>query len=692
MSLCESLPRPAVNLRNARLSIVHALLSRPIANAAKAALAALCTACGGGGSDGPSITPPTTNNGSFVLLLSAPTLTLAPGASQTLVVTVARTGNFTGAVSLTAAPIPAGVTATFQPVTIAAGATTSTLTIAASTTSPAGTTAVTIGGTGTGVSNTSVGLQFTVAVPPPSNALFTISPSITSFVAPPSGVLTHIPTIAVARNAGYTGAVTFSVTGLPTLVAAAVTPAIVTGSTTSMPIFNAGAPNGTYTATIRAVGANSGGERTATIQVVVASTTTGNITWRLCSSAPRYPAFFVAVKDGSGAWTRVVAGDGGFSYSFNVTQPTASVAWVSLDSGVARTTVYNYTQQEMSALAASECTLYQNSSTRSATGQLTGMSTGELSLVGMGWWVTSTTNPPGSTTSSYSLLNLPAGPLDLVAVRASIDINGFINPNRAIIRRALNPASGGSNGLIDFNAAEAFDMTASTWTVGNTNGEAFSHSQYFNTAGSSTGLFHPVPTTERTVTTRTVHGIPTARSIDGDLHQTILTIGALGLRRATRQVITYSRSIPNRTLSFGPSLPLPTISVVSVADAGLLRAQGTLPTEYITGVALDVKSTGAFARFATINSSRGFLGAGANYDVQLPDLTGVLGWDRNWSIRPGDATNWWVSGGGAILDFFDGRFIFYSTRRRWAGILTGVTAPADGSVYYMGRASGTVTP
>jgi hypothetical protein len=654
------------------------------------ALALACSACGGDGPTTPSTNPPGGgNSGSFVLASSAPSLTLAPGASQTLVVTITRVGNFTGAVSLTAAPLPAGVTATFQPTQIATGATTSTLTMTAAPTSAAGTTAVTIGGTGTGVSNASAGLQLTIAVPPPSNALFTISPSITSFLmgATPA-TLTHQPTIGITRNAGYTGAVTFSVTGLPPLLVAGITPAAVTGNTATMVLLNAGAPNGTYTATIHATGANGGGERTATVQMVVASPTTGNITWRLCTSDPKYPAWFVAVKDGSGAWTRVVPGEDGFSYSFNVTSPTASVAWVGLDSGVARTTVYDYTQQELSSLAANECTLYPNVTTRTANGQVSGLGAGELSLVGMGWWFGSTVGA----ISGYSLQNLPAGALDLVAVRAGSDVNFTSNPNRAIIRRGLNPASGGSNAPLDFNGAEAFPMTSSLWTVGGTLVEPFSVSQYFHTAGGTTGLFHAIPQNERVAVSRTVYGIPAAQTLAGDLHQTILTIGALGPRRATRQVITYSRTIADRIISFGPPLPTPTVTAVSTANAGLLRAVGTLPAEYAPGVALDVKSTGAFPRFATVHASRGFLGAGTSYDVAMPDLTGVLGWDSNWNIRRGDPTEWWVSGGGAILDFFDGRYIFHTVRRRWAGVLTGVTAPVDGSTYYMARASGTVTP
>ena len=189
-----------------------------------------------------------------------------------------------------------------------------------------------------------------------------------------------------------------------------------------------------------------------------------------------------------------------------------------------------------------------------------------------------------------------------------------------------------------------------------------------------------------------MYGIPVAQLVAGDLHQVVLTIGTIAVKRATRQVIAYVRAIADRSISFGPPMPSPTVTSVSIADVGLLRAQGTLPTEYNSGVSLDVKSTGTVPRFATVHVTRGALGAGSTYDIRMPDLTQVTGWDRNWNIRPGDVTEWWVSGGGPILDYFDGRYIFSTTYGAWTGTQTGITVPADGQTYQIGRAFGTITP
>lgn len=76
----------------------------------------------------------------------------------------------------------------------------------------------------------------------------------------------------------------------------------------------------------------------------------------------------------------------------------------------------------------------------------------------------------------------------------------------------------------------------------------------------------------------------------------------------------------------------------------------------------------------------------------MPDLTGAIGWDTQFAIRAGQPVQWWASGGGPTLDFFDGRYQFNRIRSKWAGIMTGITPPADGATYLFGRATGTATP
>jgi hypothetical protein len=159
--------------------------------------------------------------------------------------------------------------------------------------------------------------------------------------------------------------------------------------------------------------------------------------------------------------------------------------------------------------------------------------------------------------------------------------------------------------------------------------------------------------------------------------------------RALRQIVHYARTVNAPvTLTFPPAMPTPNVSTVA---PGRLRAQGTLATEYNTGVAFDITQT-TTARFFSLYATRAFMGAGlSTYDVQMPDLSAAIGWDTQFAIRTGIPTNWWVSG-GTTLDWFDGRYLFNSTRSQWTGPQTGIVAPADGATYYSARITGNSTP
>ncbi|HVT40562.1 MAG TPA: hypothetical protein VHE78_16080 [Gemmatimonadaceae bacterium] len=647
-----------------------------------APLLSLTAGCSSGGGGDKSVGP---SAGGFSISISAAAASVAQGAATTLTVTVTRTGSFAGAVTLAVGGLPNGVSAAFQPPQVAGGQTSSTLTLTANGAAAAVTAPFTVTGSAPGLSDQTASVSLTVTAVTQSGP-FSLSLSVSSFLVLPPTALSWFPVLKIKRNAGFTGAVALSVTGLPFTLVIPVPPSLAGDSTTLIPL-NIGAPNGTYTATIHGTVAGQG-ERTVSVQLVVASPTTGSVHWNFCAAGLRMPVWFFAVKDGAGGWTRLVPNADGTQYAFNVTQPTASVAMVTTDSGVARTTIYQYTAQEIAAAGASECALYPGVSSRTASGQAVGLVPNGLATVNMGFWIGSLGNG-----GSYSMQNLPPGPLDIVAFSNGVDIAGNTLVLRGIVRRGVNPPSGGMNALLDFGSGESFAMTTPTFTFGNTNGEAFSVIQMFATAGGTAAEVGASVNNDRTPTARTVYAIPASQTVAGDLHEVIATIGTvLPAGQLSRQAIFYARTLADRAITFGPTLPPPTVTVAGTVPGARLRAQGTLPAEYNSGVAFDVKSTGPQARFATLLTTRGFLGAGSAYDVQMPDLTAQLGWDSAWTMRAGDPTNWWVSGGGPALDFFGGRLFFSSTRVRWTGAATGIAAPTDGSTYLIGRARGTITP
>jgi hypothetical protein len=649
-------------------------------------VAAFAASCGSDGTTGPG----GNNQGGFTITLSANALTVAQSGNGTITITVTRTGTFTGAVTLSAGGLATGVTAAFDPATIAAGQNSSTLTLSAGSTSAAGNSTLTVTGSASGVQGQSANVQVTVTAAPQAGP-FTMALTVSSYQALPPTILSAMPVLSVQRTGGFTGPIALSVSGIPPGLVVGVTPTNLTGNQANVGIIDGGAANGTYSVTIRGTG--GGGERSVTFQVVVAPPTTGATTWEFCSNGATSPQWFFALKDGGGPWTRIVPTTTarGVSYSFNVAGPSAQVAMVTSDSGGYRTTYYQYTADELRARAAAECTLNPQPSQRTVTGNLTGHVAGEFATVGMGYWTGSAINPGGATpVVPYTLLNLPSGPLDIVAFKHG---NAGFLPlvNRGLIRRGVNPPAGGTNAVVDLSSAESFALTSSTWTFNNTNGEEFGLTQMYRTAGNSVGILHAPPGLDVPGDVRSVFGVPAAQTQPGDLQVVIATVRTSVWPRALRQIIAYHRTLTDRTLEFGPAMTAPAVSSVPGAPV-LIRAEGTLPAAYNAGFQLDITQSPIIARYATILATRGFLGSGSGYDVQMTDLSGAIGWDINFAIRRGIAATWVASGGGPVMDFFDNRNVFNAVQTRWTGALTGVVAPVDGATYVLARTVGMITP
>jgi len=115
----------------------------------------------------------------FTLVPSAPSLTLAQGASGTDTIAVTDIGGFTGSIAFTESGLPSGVTASFSP---ASSTSSSVLTLAVSSTATAGAYTVTVTGTsGTTTASTTLTLNVTVVVVSSACTVdYTISPQNSS--------------------------------------------------------------------------------------------------------------------------------------------------------------------------------------------------------------------------------------------------------------------------------------------------------------------------------------------------------------------------------------------------------------------------------------------------------------------------------------------------------------------------------
>lgn len=192
------------------------------------------------------------------------------GQTGSSTITVTRGGGFDGAVALTAATLPTGLTASFDPATIPAGTGngTSTLTLTAAANAATGTTnfTVTASGGATLIATTSAGVTVNAA----PDFTLAVAPATLSVQQGANGVAN----ITLTRTGGFAGAVNLSVATLPAGVTAAFDNAAPTGNAAVLTLtVGAGAALGTTNLTV--TGAGTPGSRSAPLALTVTAPPSG---------------------------------------------------------------------------------------------------------------------------------------------------------------------------------------------------------------------------------------------------------------------------------------------------------------------------------------------------------------------------------------------------------------------------------
>ncbi len=565
-------------------------------------------------------------------------VSVAAGSAVTTAVTITRVGGYAADVALAATGLPAGVTAGFAPATLTGATLTSTLTLTSTTGATLGAAAVTVTASGTGVTAQTAMVNLTVTAAP----TYTMAATTVTAQQGTNGT----STVTLTRGAGFAGTVNLAVTGLPVGVSTSFNPSAVSGVTSTLTLGVGGtvAP-GNYTGVITGTTA---GLANVTANVVLTVTApgggTGNVNWQFCETA-RFPLWF-AFRDGNtGAWTRVTAG-ANQTYSFTINNAVGGVAYAQpLAGGVAQVSVNYYTRTELTQRAVSECA--DNRATKPLTGSFSGLSAGQTGSVNVGSSFAQAAFP----TTAFSL-TADDGATDLLAFRTTQTVAGStvaIVADRAVLRRDVNYAANSAIPVIDFNGAESFAVATGQLTVNNTNGDV---TQVYANFQSSSGTFSgfsfgslfggasPYP----------LYGVPLARTRAGDFHVQIALATTLSGSSASqfRIATQYNRELGSRTLTLGPSLTMPTVTVSATAPYARLRTVGTWQADYGEAIGITYNQSAGGVRSWTVDASRGYLGAGAGFDLDLPDFSGVSGFDNNWGLRAGLSTDWTANAIGGL--------------------------------------------
>ena len=641
----------------------------------------------------------------YTLAVTPTTVPVQQGASATVNIALTRTGGFAGAVALAAEGLPNGVTPAFNPQSVTADASVLTLTAAAGATT--GNATITVRGTATGQTDKTATFQLTVNAAPAGGYTMSIAP--TSVNVQQGG--TNTATITLTRTGGFAGAVALAATGLPNGVTPTFNPQSVTGNTSTLTLTATGTA-AVGQATVTVTGTATGvANQTATVTVNVTGTGggTGNTVFEFCTTADT--PVWLAVQDGTGAWARVTPT--GTRFQFNIASGRGGVAFVHPTtsamiasqrtlskrmSTVIETTllmrnkaaevranryaaryaasafvdgfdvsiIYG-TQAELNSQGTTQCLAGSGKTVNGTVANVAPTQTADISL-GDAFESVS-----GGTTS-FTLTNVPDGALDLVASRSTLNLQTFqTTVDKLIIRRGINAANNSTLPVLDFNAAEAFAPAEANIAVGNLGTDVPLVTTSYFTASGTTGaaIFSGFQTGTGPFK---YYGVPTARQIAGDLHFAfVLASPASQTADNARFRGLFFKDPTDRTVTLGAVLPTQTVSVAGTTPYVRLRATGSVTTDYnkVVDVMYTQETT---ARTVSISATAGYLSNATTYDLTIPDFSGVAGWDNNWGLKTGSATEWTVAGSG------------------FTGIGVSSPAPVEGATIQGAIRFGTITP
>ncbi len=599
------------------------------------------------GSTAPGTGTGSGGDGAIALGLSPTSATVQQGGATTVTATITRSGGFTGTVTVGLPNPPSGITVSSGAGTTAGSVTTVPVVISAAGIVTPGNHTINVQATGNGVSAVTAVFTLTVTAPQSAGA-YSITLSSASLTFMP-GMRDSIA-VSIARTGGFSGAVSFTLTGAPTGLSAQFSPTSTTAASVMLSLAaDANLAAQTWPLTIHASAAGLADE-TAPLAVTISAAPQPNVAIDFSACFPT-KVEWVAYQDGTGAWTHV--SQPGPIYRVNISGSKGGVAWVLSNAGsfpidtVER--VMWMTQAELTAAPIVACTA-STPTGKSLTGSAGGIHAGQAPSVTLGG-VGAFFDYHFPSDSTFLMQNVPSGPQLLVAFRSD-----SVTPanDRGVIRRNQDiPA--GDTVRVDFDSIEGFAPDAGTVTItGFTAGETFSYgvSYLSGPSCSLTGLFGSAFDLAQTSTPQPFPEIPAAQEAAGEVNSVTVTTFKPGGEGRTVQL--SRRTLGSAAVTLGAVPVVTAASIVEPDTFRLVQATFTLPSDYQSSAQLTY-SGGAFGIGEGISmrvqASYGWLGQS---DVVLapPDFSHVDGWSANFNMPMG-SLNWGLvltgGSGGASL-------------------------------------------
>ena len=432
-------------------------------------------------------------------------------------------------------------------------------------------------------------------------------------------------TISLVRSKNFKKPVAFTLGTLPAGVIGAVDP-VETGGDVATVTFTvaANAPLGTSTVTV--TGAANGREPlTVSVEITIVRPLIP-VTLDFCASDA--PLFFAYQNDGE-EWTTIVP-DANASVFFKATERVA-IALTRVRRGTTGlpltgayiTNVLYVMTDELQPLNRVTCT--NEFGAKAINGGFAGLNTGDGGVVSL-HVIPFTVN---SFAPTFRGVRKPdQGALDLVASRR---VGG--EPMSFIVRRGLDVPNEGAVAPLDFNSSEAVPVELHPYSVtGLRNVNDLFFADFWT--GAMPGrlpsyqqlAFRFAPALTAMGTFRAV---PASLLMPGDRHE--LTIRT-GFNADYSGVTSVFRNGAPQTLAIGPSLIVPTFEPVAGAASPRFRATVASQAEYGATARLIATQSNVY----TVEVTAAYHGGTpAAWELVIPDLTALPGWDAAWNFLPG---------------------------------------------------------
>jgi len=341
---------------------------------------------------------------------------------------------------------------------------------------------------------------------------------------------------------------------------------------------------------------------------------------------------WVAFQDGDGAWKRAYPEVSGNTSTFRheLSSNRGAVATAtSVAAGVFTAVDVLYgTPDELSEIGDTsrvDCA----AKTTTILGSVAGLNASDVAEISAGFSSRAAVAPTSG--STFSIEDASTGPQDLFATRATRAADGT-SALRFILRRGLNLPDGATVPTLDFNSGEAFEAVMRNVTLASAAASALTVGALYTKDGRfALPFFIDQPKTA----TRPYFALPESRLQPGDVQ--VLHVSAVN--QTAVAVDVYYRAPTDRTIDFGAPLIAPTVSVIGTASSPRIRARFVMQPDYDQLTSMTYLEASSASRIV-VSMTPGYAAIAGGYNVDVPDLVSVPGFDPAWGLTHGHEVAW----------------------------------------------------